>query len=233
MESYIYIGRTYTERKMAMYIEKRWEDIARETSCQAAMLLSTLGRLISCNRKKDLEQYGADYRRMKHCKAGRWWTFGTVQEMSEACGYLSVSQVRTALDKLIDADYIIRDSYNVRHYDRTGWYALSDKGLAALGLVKTEAKPENKPATKEKKPEGKKEAKQALKKEETKEKRQVNAEKLLTFMVQIGVIDAETRAADTRRWSEMRLAGQIDQGLYDAGLEIIKDMNTGREGMAK
>lgn len=202
-----------------MYIEKRWEDIARETSCQAAMLLSTLGRLISCNRKKDLEQYGADYRRMKHCKAGRWWTFGTVQEVSEACGYLSVSQVRTALDKLIDADYIIRDSYNVRHYDRTGWYALSDKGLAALGLVKTEAKPENKPVTKEKKPEGKKEAKQATKKEETKEKRQVNAEKK---MVDLGIIDTSDKAVYKVAWDGALAERLIDRDTYDAGILLIQ-----------
>ena len=61
---------------------------------------------------------------------GHYWTYNSRKAYSELFPYLSERQIKTALDKLIDDGVIITGVYNEYKYDRTMWYALTDKGKA-------------------------------------------------------------------------------------------------------
>ena len=63
----------------------------------------------------------------KNLKEGKTWMYSTQKELSEQFEYLSVKQVRTALEKLETAGYIIKGNFNRSGYDRTCWYALGEK----------------------------------------------------------------------------------------------------------
>lgn len=72
----------------------------------------------------------------KHYHDGRYWTFNTVKAFAELFPYASAKQIRTAIDKLIKADIIMTGNYNKTTYDRTLWYAFTDKGLTICPLGK-------------------------------------------------------------------------------------------------
>lgn len=59
---------------------------------------------------------------------GYYWTYNTNKALCELFPYLSSKNIRTAIQKLIDADLIMTGNYNKMAYDRTMWYALSKKG---------------------------------------------------------------------------------------------------------
>ena len=59
---------------------------------------------------------------------GRYWTFNSKKAFAEQFYYCSEKQVRTALQTLKDAGLIETGCYNKIPYDRTLWYAVSDKG---------------------------------------------------------------------------------------------------------
>lgn len=64
----------------------------------------------------------------KNFKEGKHWMYSTQKELSEQFEYLSVKQVRTALEKLETAGYIIKGNFNRSGYDRTAWYTITEKG---------------------------------------------------------------------------------------------------------
>lgn len=64
---------------------------------------------------------------------GLWWTYNTVQAYSELFPYISASKVRTALSHLEDEGLIVSGNYNKAKFDRTKWYALTEKGWALFG----------------------------------------------------------------------------------------------------
>jgi hypothetical protein len=59
---------------------------------------------------------------------GRYWTYNTNKAFCEMFPYLTGKMIRTAIQKLIDSDLIITGNYNKQAYDRTMWYALTEKG---------------------------------------------------------------------------------------------------------
>ena len=61
---------------------------------------------------------------------GRYWTYNTVSAYQMLFPYLSIKQVRTSLKKLEDGGYIVSGNYNELPFDRTKWYALTEKGYA-------------------------------------------------------------------------------------------------------
>ena len=65
----------------------------------------------------------------KHYHDGRYWTFNTVKAFAELFPYASAKQIRTALNRLIDAGVLMTGNYNKTTYDRTLWYAFTDEGL--------------------------------------------------------------------------------------------------------
>lgn len=64
-----------------------------------------------------------------HYHDGRYWTFNTVKAFADLFPYASAKQIRTALNRLIDAGVLMTGNYNKTTYDRTLWYAFTDEGL--------------------------------------------------------------------------------------------------------
>lgn len=66
----------------------------------------------------------------EHYHDGRYWTFNSIKAFSKLFPYLSEKQIRHALNHLIKEDVLITGNYNKKPYDRTLWYAFSDRYLA-------------------------------------------------------------------------------------------------------
>lgn len=63
---------------------------------------------------------------------GRYWMYNSIKSFSEQFKYLSERQISTAISKLINEGFVITGNYNKSAYNRTLWYALSDKGKSIL-----------------------------------------------------------------------------------------------------
>lgn len=91
-------------------------DVAKDCGINAAIIYENIKFWIDHNEKAG-----------KNLKEGKTWMYSTQVELSEQFEYLSVKQVRTALEKLEAAGYIIKGNFNRSGYDRTCWYALGEK----------------------------------------------------------------------------------------------------------
>lgn len=63
---------------------------------------------------------------------GYYWTYNSTKAFKELFPYLSQRQIETALKKLRDEGIIITGNYNEMKYDRTLWYAITEKGKSIL-----------------------------------------------------------------------------------------------------
>lgn len=63
---------------------------------------------------------------------GTYWTYNSTKAFTKQFPYLSQKQIETALKKLRDEDIIKTGNYNVVKYDRTLWYAVTEKGKCIL-----------------------------------------------------------------------------------------------------
>lgn len=61
---------------------------------------------------------------------GRYWSYNSVNAFSKMFPYMSAKQIRLAIEKLKEADLIATANYNTSVYDRTLWYALTDKAIS-------------------------------------------------------------------------------------------------------
>lgn len=59
---------------------------------------------------------------------GNYWTYNSTRAFSELFPYASQKKIQTALKKLIKEGLIVTGNYNKNAYDRTLWYALTEKG---------------------------------------------------------------------------------------------------------
>jgi hypothetical protein len=103
---------------------------------------------------------------------GTYWTYNSTKAFADLFPYLSQKQIENALKKLRDEGIIITGNYNAVKYDRTLWYAITEKGKSILlfgemdktsvgnGIpqnvepipdIKPDAKPVSKPNKREKK----------------------------------------------------------------------------------
>ena len=69
---------------------------------------------------------------------GSYWTYNSIHAFSELFPYASEKQIRTALKKLVDVGLIKTGNYNKSAYDRTLWYAFTEKGLSILPIGQME-----------------------------------------------------------------------------------------------
>ena len=58
------------------------------------------------------------------------WTYNSIVGFSKLFPYLSEKQIRYSLNTLKNDGYIVTDNHNKMSYDRTLWYAMSEKGLS-------------------------------------------------------------------------------------------------------
>ena len=57
---------------------------------------------------------------------GRYWTYNSLAAFDEQFPYLSAKQIRTALDKLLDAGLIVKGNFAEDKFKRANWYALGE-----------------------------------------------------------------------------------------------------------
>lgn len=100
-------------------------DIAEEYGIPAAVLLQNLDYWTKQNEANET-----------NCFDGRYWTFNSRRAYRELFPYMSERQINTAFQKLIDAGLVITGNYNKLAYDRTLWYALTEKGKSILSKCK-------------------------------------------------------------------------------------------------
>lgn len=70
----------------------------------------------------------------KNCIDGKYWTYNTVQAFSAFFPYMSPKQIRRVMEHLKEEELVVTACYNKDVRDRTLWYALTDKGMAELGI---------------------------------------------------------------------------------------------------
>ena len=63
---------------------------------------------------------------------GRYWTYNSVKAYEEIFPYLTSKKIRNALKNLQDNGIIVTGNYNKLAYDRTLWYAFTEKGESIL-----------------------------------------------------------------------------------------------------
>ena len=68
----------------------------------------------------------------KNFHDGRYWTYNSTKAFQELFPYLSDKQIRKALQNLIEDGVLITGNYNQVAYDRTLWYAITEKGESII-----------------------------------------------------------------------------------------------------
>lgn len=96
-------------------------EIATKYGINSAIILQNLAHWIKQNQANQTNFYDGEY-----------WTFNSRRAYKELFPYLSERQINTAFEKLIENDLIKTGNYNKIAYDRTLWYALTQKGKCIL-----------------------------------------------------------------------------------------------------
>ena len=67
-----------------------------------------------------------------HMHDNNCWTYNSVKAFQELFPYATVKQIRTALEHLVSEELIVTGNYNTFSFDRTLWYALTEKGKSIV-----------------------------------------------------------------------------------------------------
>lgn len=94
-------------------------DIATEYGVNVAVILENLHFWIKKNEANERNYHD-----------GRYWTYNSVKAFETLFPFLGKKAIATALAKAENEGLIYTGNYNEQPYDRTKWYALSDKGYA-------------------------------------------------------------------------------------------------------
>ncbi len=92
-------------------------DVAERYGVNAAIILQNIAYWIKQNEANKTNFHDGNY-----------WTFNSNRAYRELFPYMSKRQIETAFKKLIDDGVLITGNYNKMAYDRTLWYALTQKG---------------------------------------------------------------------------------------------------------
>lgn len=113
-------------------------NIAAKYGIHTAILLKNLHFWIVKNRANE-----------KHYHEGKYWTYNSQKAFAELFPYLTERQVKYTIEKMKKDELIIVGNFNENPYDKTSWYALTDKAFELLGdEQKNGKKPENTDSTK-------------------------------------------------------------------------------------
>ena len=82
---------------------------------EIAILLQNLFFWITHNRKKNI-----------NCRENKFWSYSSLKGLQEKFPFLSFSQIRNAMNKLIKDGVIIKGNFNKCKYDRTSWWAFKN-----------------------------------------------------------------------------------------------------------
>ena len=88
--------------------------VAKDLGVNAAIMLSNVQYWVFKNAAND-----------KNLHDDMYWTYNSVNAWTDIFEWLSIRQVRTCLDKLLEGGYLIEGEYNDDKRDRTKWYTTS------------------------------------------------------------------------------------------------------------
>lgn len=108
-------------------------DIAKEYGIEEAILLKNIYGWIMKNNANN-----------KHFYNNRYWTYNSARAFAELFPYMSARSISRKLIELQSKGIIMIDNFNDNKYDRTQWYALTDKGLELFNGVIVQEKEEPK-----------------------------------------------------------------------------------------
>ena len=73
---------------------------------------------------------------------GRYWTYNSAQALTEQFPYWTRRQISGLLEKLEKMGAIVKGNYNKNKFDRSSWYALTDKFMYLIGAEMDETNTE-------------------------------------------------------------------------------------------
>lgn len=91
-------------------------EIAKEYGISIAIILDKLHFWIDHNKANNKNFYD-----------GRYWTFNSMDAWSKQIDFMTGNTIRRTLEKMEKEGLIVTGNYNASKYDRTKWYALTDK----------------------------------------------------------------------------------------------------------
>lgn len=97
-------------------------DVAAKYGTNVSILLGNISYWIEKNKENG-----------KHFHDGRFWTYNTVSAFHGLFPFMSESAIGTALGKAEAEGLLVKGNYNKLPFDRTKWYALTEKGEALFG----------------------------------------------------------------------------------------------------
>ena len=104
-------------------------DIAKEYGILEAILLNNIQFWIEKNKANEVNFYD-----------GYYWTFNSTKAYTELFPYVSQRQIQYALKHLREEGILQTGNYNKSAYDRTLWYAFTEKGEFILQNCKIDYK---------------------------------------------------------------------------------------------
>lgn len=96
-------------------------EIAQDYGIETAIILKHLYFWIEKNKANDDNYF-----------EGKYWTYNSVKAFSDLFPYMTEKKIRNTLIKMEEHGLIITGNFNKSQYDRTKWYALTDKAYSIL-----------------------------------------------------------------------------------------------------
>lgn len=103
------------------------KDIAVAYGLPEAIILNHMQFWIEQNKANNINFYDGSY-----------WTYNTTKAYAEIFPYLSQRQIQCALKHLREEGILKTGNYNKSAYDRTLWYAFTEKGISIMQKCKME-----------------------------------------------------------------------------------------------
>ena len=69
---------------------------------------------------------------------GRYWTYASTRELARRFPYINRIKLLRAIQHLVGEKLIIKGNFNKLAWDKTSWYAFTEKGLQELEVVQNE-----------------------------------------------------------------------------------------------
>lgn len=91
--------------------------VAEEVGVPAAVIFENIAFWIKTNERNG-----------RNIHDGKAWMFSSVSSFKETFPYFSEKQIRNSLSKLFVCEFLTVGNYNKTQYDRTRWFALTEKG---------------------------------------------------------------------------------------------------------
>ena len=94
-------------------------EVAKTIGVDGAVMLQNIYYWIAKNKANN-----------KHFYDDNYWTYNSVKAFECLFPFWSNKQITRILKKLVDDGYLITGNYNKQNYDRTKWYAITQKGYS-------------------------------------------------------------------------------------------------------